>query len=714
MMRSNKIQSLLAMGAMLLLWNVSMAAAFVAEVGYGDDKQIPNDSLIFEDEMGKKDSSMYSRINYAVLKDSMNALDYVMDTRYHHIGESFGKHWADHLFIEAGAGLEQITPPSESYRFNPLNVGRLGIGKQFNKYHTARMTLHFGWGRQQRLNKILGKWGVKLDYMYNLSSYFAGYNPSRLMNLSSVIGLGYQNSTMKGRESGQSFEGHLGVQAKFYTGPHGYFAIEPYVGIASDKVDLSEDRNWRKSDFFYGASLSYIYYIRNNLSRESRRRIIDRSGGKEEMLNDSTLSSWRKPWFVEFSNGISFLKTPALSLTETGGPETNLSVGKWFSPVIGLRASATVRSTTWNKYSSPEVTVPSYTPAYQRNAHSIYAAARMEALFNPFGFSRSFSWDSRFGCFLMGGYELGWIEKYQEQDLSCHSESYTGGLNVWARLSRGVHLFLEPRYAYTEYKIPYTNADASEVYNDSYFCFSIGLRVIPLGRKSKPTEEKPSDVGSGRLTVGLGGGFNVFTTRMNCNEKMPFNYNGRVFAEYRFNAVSSVQATVELVHLSNTDTQEFYDLNKDYPDMDYLRTSREGLMETSCNFGFISANYLFNVSQMVNRRSSLFELECFLGPTLGMVMNGKNELVGKERLQEHHVAEAKNLIKSKMFFGANVGMKLTCNAWKRMSFWFSPTYYWMSTSAFNSIDLANIKYLEKLDFGVQYLETFNVGVQYRF
>ena len=62
-----------------------------------------------------------------------------------------------------------------------------------------------------------------------------------------------------------SLEGHMGLQLRFFTGPQGYANIEPYVGLATDKMDLSQNQNWRKIDVFYGVNFNYVYYIHNNL-----------------------------------------------------------------------------------------------------------------------------------------------------------------------------------------------------------------------------------------------------------------------------------------------------------------------------------------------------------------------------------------------------------------------------------------------------------------
>ncbi|MGN0069570.1 MAG: hypothetical protein ACI350_07565 [Prevotella sp.] len=658
----------------------------------------------FEDERSK-DTLLITRRNHARKTDSLYALDYVLDKRYHYTGETFRKRWSDHLFIETGGGFCQISSPSEAYRLTALTLGHIGVGKQFNKYHTARLTLNGGWGYLRSKDILLTKLGADLDYMFNLSSYFSGYNPSRLVNLSAVMGIGAQYANMSMLEqSGTAFNMHAGIQAKFYTGPHGYFSIEPYFGIGTDNTDLCQNRNWQKTDMFWGGKFSYIYYFNNNLSRESRKRIVRNKGAKDQLVNDSTLLSWQKPWLVEFSHGINVTRTPHLSITETMGPETTLSAGKWFSPVVGLRVSGSVRSTTWLKETEPG-DAGQYRPDYAVSRKNIYSGLRLEAMFNPFGFSRDFSWSNRFGLFAVGGGELGWIIKDGAERLSCYSTSYTLGLNLWMRMADGLQLFAEPRYAYSEYKIPYTNRVANKVFSDDYFTLNIGLRFTNIRKQGKQATESDATP-LYTYSAGIGGGFNMLLTQKDYNSGKPFNYNGRLFAEYRFDNVSGIHAAFEYVSFANTDKTAFWDCNLEYPHDDYLRTQRNGLMTHRYDYAFISANYLCNLSALLFGSSTerLIEMEAYAGPTYAFQIKATSTLDSRERLQENHAAVPVDAIQSKSMPCFNIGFKLKANLLKRISFWFSPTFYWLGTDDITGIDLPNIKYIE----------TFNAGAQINF
>ncbi|MCF0192474.1 MAG: hypothetical protein HUK05_03465, partial [Prevotella sp.] len=72
----------------------------------------PADTLF--DEGVRADSAMITRRNTA---RNFNYLDHVLGGRYMASGDEFTKRWDDHLFIEVGAGMEQLVAPTEHYGF---------------------------------------------------------------------------------------------------------------------------------------------------------------------------------------------------------------------------------------------------------------------------------------------------------------------------------------------------------------------------------------------------------------------------------------------------------------------------------------------------------------------------------------------------------------------------------------------------------------------
>ena len=108
--------------------------------------------------------------NSAAKNGDFNAMNYILDKRWRAWGEEFTKRWDDHLFVEVGGGLEQMVPPAKDYHFNAITSAHLAVGKQFDRYHTARLTFNGGWGYQQETDRVFTKMGVKLDHLFSLSS----------------------------------------------------------------------------------------------------------------------------------------------------------------------------------------------------------------------------------------------------------------------------------------------------------------------------------------------------------------------------------------------------------------------------------------------------------------------------------------------------------------------------------------------------------------
>ncbi len=407
----------------------------------GNAIDIPaNKNVVVSDSIPEDESALGADTikNGKNIAKGTNAMDYLLERRYLADGETFTKRWDDHLFVEAGAGVEQMVPPGAGYKFNALTVAHLGVGKQFSKLHSARVLLNGAFGYQQDKDRLYYRMGVTADHLFSLTSYFDGFKPSRLLDISTVLGVGAQYAKY-GRlgRSGTSFDVHMGLQFRFFTGPQGYINIEPYYGLATDKRDLSESRNWRKIDMFYGANVNFIYYLHNNLSPESRQHFIKNRAESNELVADSTaLDSWRQPWFFEFSNGIDFTDSPTLGLTETMGHNFSISVGKWLSSAIGLRFTGTSSTVTWQKEVTPEKLSP-YQPPYERDFRSCYVGMRGEALFNPLGFSANYNWDSPLGFYLLAGAEMGRIMKYQPgRHLSCNTQAYTVGAHLCTPVGR--------------------------------------------------------------------------------------------------------------------------------------------------------------------------------------------------------------------------------------------------------------------------------------
>ena len=646
------------------------------------------------------DSVAKTRLNRA---EGFNALDYVLERRYLNRGDEFSGPWYSHLYLEAGLGAEHLDAPSDAYSFNTLSTVRVGVGKRFSRLHSARLTLHGGFGFEESSNLLLGKAGARLDYLFNLSSYFDGYNPTRFLELSSVLGIGAQGSQLRRNSAWKlSGEAHVGLQLKFYTGPQGAVNIEPYIGISSDQGDVSTDRNWRKYDVFYGVGLSYVYYLDNTLSRQRRRKLIDARSKADEVVGDSALRSWQQPWFVELAAGPHFMDSPELGFFSTLGHETALSVGKWLSPAIGVRFTTSLRSATFGKsqFSSPR---PSYGTTYERTYNKVYAGARVDALINPLGLTKSFAWDKPFGFHLLFGGELGRLVRYDRDELlRCWSVSYSAGAHFWARIADGVQLFVEPRGSWYIYNIPYSDIRTRSIRcTDGGMTVNVGLTVSTYDRKYRRDqgEVRPR----GRFTAGLGGGTNLIYRRT-AVQGGGMGYNGHAWLEYGFDRISAVRASFEYVSVGTMQSARFYDYNMAYPEDNYLRSTRYGVWHRRLSLGMVSLAYSLNLTEALcgPRGRRLFDVTAYAGPAFVMLYGENASLDGSERLQQGHEARLAAPAGNETEFGAPAGLRLTANVGKGWGVYLAPALYVWKQFNMPGVEVVLTKHVETLNLGVQY------------
>ena len=675
----------------------------------GDTVVVRNYDEIDEEEL-QRDTVAQKHQNTAT---GFNALDYVLDGRYrkYRYGEEFTRRWDDHLFLEAGASVEKIVPPASSYSFDVLTGAHVGVGKQFSPLHSLRLSLGFSYGYQRFFDTGIAKLYGRLDYLLSLSSYFGGYRPDRLLDVSAVPGVGGQYSKVE-RHDGTAFspEAHFGAQLKFFTGPQGYLVLEPYAGISTDQVDISRDRNWRKYDLFYGLNVGLVYYLHNNLSPQSRAKYIRQRKPENYLVADSVLQSWRLPWFVGFANGVSFLTKQQLSTGKTAGPSVDVFVGKWFSPAIGLRLSAIMRSSVWRQEISEAATSP-YIPAYTKNYNSFYTGARLEGMLNPLGLTKNYKWNQPFGFYFLFGGEIGRLLKYQSgEHLNCTSESYTAGLHLWTRLSTDLSLFLEPRFTHNVYKIPYSNVDWNELFSDNGFTISLGVSMmLRTPRYRQPLDHVYElEVKQPKWTIGIAGGTSLVVTKTPVfdNSGNSGAWNGLLFADYHFNNMAGVRLGVEWLNRADSGMSDFID--RTVVESEPTEVERTGLWNHTYRALLTSIGFYVDITRLMGGfvRQRTCELNMFVGPTIATSFPEKAELDSSERLQEGHEATLREPVSRTVGMGWHWGLKLSVNLSRHISTVLLPTVYLINSRFLKGVEMPRI-------VGMKAFETLNVGLQYK-
>ena len=254
MKRQNNMKRILLI---LLICNVTLASGHAFTLSM-DELTAPSDTTRYGED---SDEATNDTINRQAKNraEGLDAIQLVMERRYKAYNEEFTKKWHDHLFIQAGLGFEKMASAGAGYQFNTLSAFNLGVGKQFNKFNTLRLMFHGAWGYQQSKDRLFTKFGLRLDHTFSLSSFFSGYKPSRLLDISTLLGVGVQFSNLSYKnklweeelqrqmdewealgdmeevqlirdnwpkdKSATAFEAHIGAQLKFFTGPQGYISV---------------------------------------------------------------------------------------------------------------------------------------------------------------------------------------------------------------------------------------------------------------------------------------------------------------------------------------------------------------------------------------------------------------------------------------------------------------------------------------------------------
>lgn len=636
---------------------------------------------------------------------------YILDRRYRATNDS-ALPWYRNVFVQVGTGFEQMVPPSKAYHFDALTQAHGGLGIQLNSYHSLRGMLQASLGYQKKYNRMFARLSVKLDHLFDWTSYFDGYRADRLFGISTIAGVGAQYSFLNNTgKRGKSFEAHVGAQLRFFTGPHGTMNVEPFIGVGTDQCDLSRNSewNWRRYDIFYGINVNYVYYFSNHLSRAARMRQLSRENASErkvpnrrkDALTDSLLLSWQSPWVLEYSGGINFTDASDLPLVQTMGHNVTFSLGKWFSPVIGLKGSLHSRTLKWRQEESR-----SGTALYQTDYNTQYYSARAEGMFNPLGFSRRFRWDAPFGAYLLLGGEFGWFIKEQSgRSLHCRSEAYTAGLHLWTRLAEGVQVFLEPRWMYNVYKIPYSNVNWKGKFSDNTYSINLGLTAISVPPRFRRRRADGADIGHGSLSVGVGLGSNVIQNVLNLKGSTAFPWNTHAFASYKFDQTSGIRLSFEFFTRPSSAKTNYTDYNMRLSQDGYAPVLRNGQWNHNYRIGLLSLGYNADMGSLFAGRQvteSLFRLEGFLGPAVMFFFGEGGGLDQKESLREGHKAMLDDNVDGNTYFAINVGAMLSTRLSPHIRLTLTPQVNYVPNLRLPTLNMTRLRLFEHLDLGVQY------------
>ncbi len=613
-----------------------------------------------ETEPAKQDTAIYG----VRPQRNFNALNYTLDKRHRWTGDTWrgGKLW-HHTFLEVGADAYRYYQQQNNYfMFTGLH---LSVGRELSKLSSLRI------GASRSLGYISGKdainWttALSMDYMFSFSNYLMGYRPERPLNVSGFIGLGYQSGKMENVQSadytagmlekGSTVSARMGLQFKFFAGAHTALAIEPYLALGGNAMNLNTSENLRKFDLAYGVSLSYIWYFYNNLSQERNGGEFMRRFRKGERLfqEDGQRLMWRYPWFAEYAIGTSWFNRMQIPMGKTLGYSMNAAVGQWLSSALGMRLGVNVSNGYWSRTASSLENVGK-------------AGGFLDAMINPLGFSRNYNWDSPVGFNLFGGYEIGKIMRTNSNHESKIKGTYYGyrvGTQLWARISSDLRLTIEPTFTLMQQISDETHTRERLGETD----LKIGLSMLYRDRAHRnwDTTRREQDLPQSGFFAGIGAGWNTTVNRYH------FTGNGRglllggtAFLGYKFDDYNAVKLMGEYV------TNPVWNPN-----------NKGELSKYTYKNKLLSVDYQLNLLNLMSgynpRRH--WNIYLFAGPTYASSK------------------EASDL-------GANFGGMISYRVAPYLQLYYSHTLYWLSRNHYNTYQIYNS--------AGSVINTLNVGLLY--
>ena len=366
----------------------------------------------------------------------------------------FPKQWWRRFYFGIGGGIQGLTD----------NIGMVSnasanayLGYRLTPIHSFRLSGSYIKYNFNGNNKSAKSLGVGIDYLVNLSNFAWGYDPSRVFEVSTVVGIGarYSRAALPSKINPYA---HIGLNADVYISKYASLFFEPYIGAQRQMSTVLNNPSREKWNLMYGFSTGL------QVSLENRTDYF------------SEADSIYKKIFLDTSIGV-------VSSGRSGGILNRLGVGYqaalglWINPMIGLRVGAHGESFYWTSRIRNKNNVP---VRYSHN--QVLVGGRAELMLDPLNFSKKWREAPEghdFDLNLLLGGELGWELKnglYGESIRRSHAYYYgiTSALQALYRIDKGTYIYIEPRY-----QAIYYNDKKSEGWSpsDHIASINVGSRV---------------------------------------------------------------------------------------------------------------------------------------------------------------------------------------------------------------------------------------------
>lgn len=529
-----------------------------------------------------------------------NPMDYVLQKRFLKKGKPFRKKpISENLFAGLFTGIDRIIPhggPVLDYS-NPLGVM---VGYRFSPLHSLRLSGYYNKWHMTDLGYNLHQGTIDLDYMLNLTAYLRGYNPQRRVHVSGVAGVGYIHNKYFVKHH-SVLKGQLGLNLDVAIGSNLHLYAEPYVAVTTGQLDLYEHVTELDFDALVGLRAGLKFTFNH-----------DKYFSSDSIFNGNL--------FFELSQGMNASIDGDLPVLRTMGTNYQISVGKWFAPVFGVRATASVADYYWTR---GKETATEMRPAYTTYYKGGVVEGRLEALFSLMNFSKAIR-NKTYHPFDMNLAVGGLYGK--KVNTTVHSKTglntnYWGGtaaLQFLYNADNGTSLFLEPRYVRQAYNNDGNNAayDVNPV--DDYMQVSFGVRMNrPVRRERMKYRNdifRPHFFAGGSV-----GGNKHLSVRNHIGDYTP-NFQLAVHGGYHFHPLAGLRLRMEMLNAAeNYHTAYVADVMGDAKRFEVMRKKERGLL----NF---QLDYMLNLTNAYQgyREDRRLNAYLTLGPgyTVGLYQGG--------------------------------------------------------------------------------------------
>lgn len=504
----------------------------------------------------------------------------------------FPKQWWRRFYFGIGGGIQGLTD----------NIGMVSnasanayLGYHLTPIHSLRLSGSYIKYNFNGNNKSAKSLGVGIDYLVNLSNFAWGYDPSRVFEVSTVVGIGarYSRAALPSKINPYA---HIGLNADVYISKYASLFFEPYIGAQRQMSTVLNNPSREKWNLMYGFSTGL------QVSLENRTDYF------------SEADSIYKKIFLDTSIGV-------VSSGRSGGILNRLGVGYqaalglWINPMIGLRVGAHGESFYWTSRIRNKNKVP---VRYSHN--QVLVGGRAELMLDPLNFSKKWREAPEghdFDLNLLLGGELGWELKnglYGESIRRSHAYYYgiTSALQALYRIDKGTYIYIEPRY-----QAIYYNDKKSEGWSpsDHIASINVGSRVY----LTKPFSfKRPQGAYIPHWWVAIdAGALKYYNAPRVTKSGLGLNPTIGFAAGYDLSPWASFRAQLAYQRLYNVHTARY---------SGYAGSQKrygEGLWESSYDAMDLRLSYMLNLNNLLQGYDGerRFNLWWTVGPSLSYIFN---------------------------------------------------------------------------------------------